>query len=119
MTPSEDYRLIYDRDVQIYENTNALEKGVCLPKTTVSVDKVAGRNVLGVYHALTSPEISRCGTVRITRYEAEWVVVDVDADEPCFLIFQDNFYPGWKAYIDGEDSAIWRTDIGFRAIEVE
>ena len=43
----------------------------------------------------------------------------IDADEACFLVFQDTFYPGWKAYVDGLEQEILRTDIGFRAIRLD
>jgi hypothetical protein len=116
---SKGWRLVHDKDMRIYENADALEKGICLRKAGLSVVEVAGQNVLEVYDALTSPEVARCGKVHIALYEPERVVVDVHAAESCFLIFQDNFYPGWKAYVDGEEGEILRTDIGFRAVELE
>ena len=36
----------------------------------------------------------------------------------CFLLFQDVYYPGWKAYVDGVGTDIIQTDIGMRAVEV-
>ncbi|MFC1800049.1 YfhO family protein [Candidatus Eisenbacteria bacterium] len=116
---SGNYKLIHDGDMKIYENTDVLEKGICLRKTDLGLKKEEGRDVIGIYDALTRPVIDRCGTARIAEYETEYIVVDVDADEPCFLIFQDNFYPGWRAYIDGKEEEIHNTDLGFRAIEVK
>jgi len=34
------------------------------------------------------------------------------------LVLTDTFYPGWKAYIDGEETKIYPTDIAFRGIFV-
>ena len=34
------------------------------------------------------------------------------------LIFTDNYYPGWKAVIDGQTTRILKANISFKAVEV-
>jgi hypothetical protein len=119
MSPSGNYTLIHDRDMKIYENTDALEKGICVSKAVIKITEGSTGDMLGVYDALTEPALSRCGKARIAEYKPERIVVEVDAGEPCFLVFQDNFYPGWKAYVDGAEEKIHNTDLGYRAIEVK
>ena len=35
-----------------------------------------------------------------------------------FLVFSDTFYPGWKAYIDGAETRIYRTNGIFKGIRI-
>ena len=32
------------------------------------------------------------------------------------LVLSDMYYPGWKAFVDGEETKIYRADYTFRAI---
>jgi uncharacterized membrane protein YfhO len=34
------------------------------------------------------------------------------------LFLSDTYYPGWKAYVDGKETKIYRADYTFRAIYV-
>jgi hypothetical protein len=45
-------------------------------------------------------------------------VVDVQADAPAggFLVLTDPYYPGWRAFVDGEEAPILRADYLFRAV---
>jgi Bacterial membrane protein YfhO len=58
------------------------------------------------------------GEARITDYEAERVVVETDADRRALLVLTDNWYPGWKATVDGEDAPIERVDYLIRGVAV-
>ena len=35
-----------------------------------------------------------------------------------FLVFSETYYPGWRAFIDGKEVRIWRTNFAFQGIEV-
>ena len=61
---------------------------------------------------------AECGRCTIAGYRPEEVLLDVKADTDCFLLFQDVYYPGWKAHVDGIGTDIIQTDIGMRAVEV-
>jgi uncharacterized membrane protein YfhO len=62
---------------------------------------------------------ARCGRSRIISYEPERVEMQVTPEHDCFFLFQDMYYPGWKAYVDGERREFVRADVGFRVLEIE
>jgi hypothetical protein len=40
----------------------------------------------------------------------------VEAPENTFLVLNDTYFPGWKAYVNGKKTKIYRADYAFRAI---
>ncbi|MBI5206269.1 MAG: YfhO family protein [Candidatus Firestonebacteria bacterium] len=36
--------------------------------------------------------------------------INIEMPESGFLVFSDTYYPGWKAYIDGKEARIYKTD---------
>jgi hypothetical protein len=40
----------------------------------------------------------------------------VKATENTFLVLNDTYFPGWKAFVDGKETKIYRADYTFRAI---
>lgn len=46
------------------------------------------------------------------------VVVEVSSDSGGYLVLTDTYYPGWKAYVDGEKSKIYRAYYTLRAVKV-
>lgn len=58
------------------------------------------------------------GTVHLVSYRANEVVLTFEADGDGFLYVSDTYYPGWRAYVDGRETKIYRANLAFRAIEV-
>ena len=58
------------------------------------------------------------GQARFTSYGPNRVEILYEADRDCFLYLSDTYYPGWRAYVDGERTRIYRANLAFRAIEV-
>ena len=56
--------------------------------------------------------------VYIVNYLPNKVKIKVDAKSCGFLILLDTYYPGWKAYIDGRESKIYRANYLFRAVYI-
>lgn len=56
--------------------------------------------------------------VSYKKYSADESVIDVDTDSDGLLFISDAYYPGWKAYVDNEETPILKADFAFRAIEV-
>lgn len=56
--------------------------------------------------------------VTIVQYQPNKVVINTSCNNNAFLFLSDNYYPGWKAYIDGQKTEIYRANWTFRAISV-
>ena len=77
----------------------------------------AARRAGGRGHRLerTAPEPATAA--RITADEPTQVVVELDAERDGLLLLHDNWYPGWNAYVDGEERKIHPANVTFRAVE--
>ncbi len=56
------------------------------------------------------------GTAAITTYETDRVILEANLETAAFLVLADTFYPGWRATIDGEPTAIYRANSVVRAV---
>lgn len=65
-------------------------------------------------HISISPDQDAKAT--ITKYTPDDVSITTQAKSNMFLFLSDTYFPGWKAYIDGKQTAIYRADYAFRAI---
>lgn len=67
---------------------------------------------------LTSPPDSMRGTVTITSYHLNSIILDVTAPHNGFLVLSEVYYPGWHAYDNGTQSPLYRGDWNLRTIPV-
>jgi hypothetical protein len=58
------------------------------------------------------------GRVSIERYSPTEVRLSVEAGGPGLVFLGDNFFPGWRAFLNGRRTRILRSWIAFRAVEV-
>lgn len=56
------------------------------------------------------------GTVEMTSYKPHEVRVKTNSNLPKLLFLSDNWYPGWKASVDGDETEILRANYTFRAV---
>ena len=54
----------------------------------------------------------------ISKYDSDYVRINVNTEHPGFLVLSDAYYPGWNAYINGSKVDIFRANYAFRAVEV-
>lgn len=58
-------------------------------------------------------------SVRILKYEPSYVEIETETSAPRFLVLSDTYYPGWKAFVDGKPSKIYKADYTLRAVYLE
>jgi hypothetical protein len=54
--------------------------------------------------------------VQITEYRLNSITLDASLDADGFLVTSEIHYPGWKAYVDGGESRIYKANYVFRAV---
>lgn len=59
------------------------------------------------------------GSTEILKDNVDDFTVRATLSQPGFLILSENFYPAWKAYVDGQEREIYRADYTFRAVFLE
>jgi hypothetical protein len=55
---------------------------------------------------------------RFLHYGANRVEIEAQTDRDAWLYLSDTYYPGWKAYVDGKKTKIYRANLAFRAIKI-
>lgn len=73
--------------------------------------------LLPVMPELTYP-LDTAGTAAISTYEDSAVTMTTSSNSPAVLVLTDTYYPGWKAWIDGNEAPVLRANWTFRAIPV-
>jgi hypothetical protein len=58
------------------------------------------------------------GSAEITRYSPEEVLVELHDHSGGYLVLSDTYYPGWRAWVDGQQKEILRANHVFRAVSI-
>jgi len=59
------------------------------------------------------------GSARLVEYSPCEAVIEAESENGGFLLFNDAYSPGWKAFIDGEEAKISRANYLMRAVFLE
>lgn len=145
--PNESYKLVYDDEVKIYENTRAFDRAFVVPEAVAASDQAAALDRLQLVDPAKTvvveglpqeqiPQAAQGGTseARLSHRESREYFVDVNVSQPGWLVVTDNFVDGWKAYlrpfgVEGEgvdpngesietQLPIYRADGTFRAVHL-
>ncbi len=113
----------------IYENLTALPRAFVVPQYTVMPEigilpRLQDPNfdprkmaILEENPGVTfQPDTGAVGSCRVLNYDANKIKVEASLSSPGILVLSENYYPAWKAYIDGKPTKIYRTDYLFRGV---
>ena len=131
------FELVYDDEVRIYENVNALPRAFVVHRVEEVADDeaalarmqeqdfdpagfavVEGPIPASVREELANAPESDGSQVTITRYEDSRVELEARMENAGLVLLTDTNYPGWKVYVDGKRADIYPTDYLFRGVFV-
>ena len=130
---SEVASLVYDSELKIYKNPDALPRAyIAYAAESVldehaAVQRISSANfdyrrsvVIDSSPVLTfqSQGGMNVRAATIKRYTANRVDIKTESETPGLLVLTDTYYPGWKAYVDGQETKIYPANVLFRAVEV-
>jgi len=57
-------------------------------------------------------------SVRLLDFDINFIKLKTNFDSQKFLVYNDNFYTGWQAFINGKKTRLWRANIAFKGLWV-
>lgn len=132
--PGNTFRQVYtNAEVRIYENTQVYPRAYFVDTVRGETDRLAvlrtvtaegfdGRR-LALVESPTLPDLpqsssSGAANVEFTRHDLNQIELITVTGAPRFLVLSEMYFPGWRAYINGVETPIFRTNYLFRGILV-
>ncbi len=125
----EQFKLVYDQEIKIYENLDALPRVFLVPQVEVIAERDA------IFARLNDPQFNPLQTVileskpliegsetlddsnlTLIKYEPEEVQIKTHLTDNGFLILADTYYPGWEVYIDGQKDIVYQANYLSRGV---
>jgi hypothetical protein len=130
------YREVYvDNEIRVLEDTAATPRAFLVPSARIAPSLGTALNLM-VHQPFQPdqqviladdtttqstglpPERGGHGTAVVTAYAADSVRVHSSASADAWLVLSDTYYPGWTAWVDGQQATVLRGDVLFRAVPV-
>lgn len=119
-------------DINIHENTEAFPRAFLVARYHVTEEGKAQQHLkenpdFDLRHNVIlerelPPEesslLGSSGTAEIVSLSANKVTITTESQHASLLVLTDSYYPGWKAYVDGKETQIYRADGLVRAVFV-
>lgn len=80
-------------------------------RTTAVLEKQPART-------FTSPDTVPAWNATITSYENNRIALNAETTHDGLLVLSEIYYPGWRAFVDGTETEVFRTDYNLRSIIV-
>jgi len=128
------YRKVFESNGWVvYENENCLPRAFTVSNLKIADDIKDVRRQFELFEfnpaetALVSHEdmarIGRTsfakGMAKIEKYDTDCIVINAEfQDGPGFLVLADQYFPSWKAFVDGQETPIYQVDGLLRGVVV-
>jgi hypothetical protein len=129
--PEDRYKLVWqDGFWQAYENINMTPRFFMTNKFVLAEDSARAlktlydsnfneRDTLILYEDPGGVQQGNLNSEAfLSEYSPNKVIIKTNADKTALLYLSDNYYPGWKAYVNGQEAKILRANYAFRAVVV-
>jgi hypothetical protein len=136
-----DFKLIQGGPVKLYENLGVLPRVYLVPQAIKLEDDEEVLKAIQEVNfnpresiLLTREEYEKAridfideaslsldsfkGEVKILKYSPNHVDIETVGNDSSFLVLADNFYPGWKVYVNGSNKNILRVNYNLRGVVV-
>ncbi len=123
------FRLAQSGDIKLYEYTDVAPRALVVHRADLVADDAdalkrmsqadfdtRAQIVLASGEPLQSDAPATAPT--ITSYEPERIVLTTNDASEGYLFLKDTWYPGWRAWVDGQPAPIERADTYFRAVQL-
>lgn len=132
-----DYYLVHKGDVDIYETNEAYPRAFYAYRPIIFDDMKSVFNYMRAnpqidfreivllekgyfaYYENYEPPKEDVLSPRIVEYLPDALTIDVAGNSGAYLILTDSYYPGWRAYVDGNERKIIPANGLFRALAVK
>lgn len=123
------FKVIFnDKKIRIYENTRPSPRVFLTAAFEVEkddkeiLDKVFTKNnfrkIILEKNPIIDAKVDIDAEAKIEKYEPSKIIIKTNSKEDSILFLSDNYYPGWKAWVDGKQIPILRADYTFRSVPV-
>lgn len=124
------FKLLYeDEKYQVYDNLEAFPRAFIvydyevenqpqkiIDKMLLNGDKLRQVAIVEEEISLEKSKKPVKEETEIIDYSANKVVIGTKSDFPGLLVLSDNYYPGWRAFVNGSETKILRADYTLRAV---
>ncbi len=114
------FRLVHSGDVKVYENLDVLPRAFVVHRARALDAFPADFDPTAEIIVEGGPELDVPAegpeSVQVTAYEPERVEIEAEVAAPGYLVLTDAQYPGWRAWVDGQEVPIATADLLFRAV---
>jgi len=129
--PEDKYELVFDKDVRIYRNKGVMERVFVVPQIKVidSKDKeVVQKKMKGLdlhkyvileeepEFSLPDSNFSEGSIAEIIKYSPDEVEINANITGCGVLVLGDNYYPGWKVFVDGKEEELLKANFFLRGV---
>ena len=107
-------QFVYDERVFSDEGSlrSFMESDAFNPATTLALEEPGG---LSLHDSVRHDD----GKAAITSYATGALTIEASTPRDGYLLLSEIYYPGWKAYVDGAETKIFRADWTLRTIPVK
>lgn len=129
--PIDDFNIAFEDDsYRVFENNNSFPRAFVV--TNYEIENNDSRILRKMFEEDFSlrekiilekdPQIAKSeeneSDAKIVEYNPNNVILEVNSEKEGLLILTDNYYSGWKAYVNDQESEILRANYTFRAVKI-